>query len=119
MKNKLRNLFFLIGVVAVAVMLWKFEMPYDQVLQNVQRAGIWFPAVLLLWGIIYFMNTCAWQVILNAGDTQTQARVPFWKVYKYTASHSIMSLRSDCWVVSLTVLWRSVPMWVKSVLLRV
>ena len=42
MKNKLRNLFFLIGVVAVAVMLWKFEMPYDQVLQNVQRAGIWF-----------------------------------------------------------------------------
>lgn len=86
MKNKLRNLFFLIGVVAVAVMLWKFEMPYDQVLQNVQRAGIWFPAVLLLWGIIYFMNTCAWQVILNAGDTQTQARVPFWKVYKYTVT---------------------------------
>ncbi|MDM8146848.1 lysylphosphatidylglycerol synthase transmembrane domain-containing protein [Bacteroides eggerthii] len=86
MKNKLRNLFFLIGVVAVAVMLWKFEMPYDQVLQNVRRAGIWFPAVLLLWGIIYFMNTCAWQVILNAGDTQTQARVPFWKVYKYTVT---------------------------------
>ena len=82
MKNKLRNLFFLIGVVAVAVMLWKFEMPYE----NVQRAGIWFPAVLLLWGIIYFMNTCAWQVILNAGDTQTQARVPFWKVYKYTVT---------------------------------
>lgn len=38
MKNKLRNFFFLIGVVAVVIMLWKFEMPYDQVLQNVQRA---------------------------------------------------------------------------------
>lgn len=84
MKNKLRNLFFLIGVVAVAIMLWKFEMPYDQVLQNVRRAGIWFPAVLLLWGVIYFMNTCAWQVILNAGG-QTE-RVPFWKVYKYTVT---------------------------------
>lgn len=84
MKNKLRNLFFLIGVVAVAIMLWKFEMPYDQVLQNVRRAGIWFPAVLLLWGVIYFMNTCAWQVILNAGG-QT-GRVPFWKVYKYTVT---------------------------------
>lgn len=84
MKNKLRNLFFLIGVVAVVIMLWKFEMPYDQVLQNVRRAGIWFPAVLLLWGVIYFMNTCAWQVILNAGD-QTE-RVPFWKVYKYTVT---------------------------------
>lgn len=84
MKNKLRNLFFLIGVVAVVIMLWKFEMPYDQVLQNVQRAGIWFPAVLLLWGVIYFMNTCAWQVILNAGG-QT-GRVPFWKVYKYTVT---------------------------------
>lgn len=84
MKNKLRNLFFLIGVVAVVIMLWKFEMPYDQVLQNVRRAGIWFPAVLLLWGVIYFMNTCAWQVILNAGG-QTE-RVPFWKVYKYTVT---------------------------------
>lgn len=84
MKNRLRNLFFLIGVVAVAMMLWKFEMPYDQVLQNVRRAGIWFPAVLLLWGVIYFMNTCAWQVILNAGG-QT-GRVPFWKVYKYTVT---------------------------------
>lgn len=84
MKNKLRNLFFLIGVVAVAIMLWKFEMPYDQVLQNVRRAGIWFPAVLFLWGVIYFMNTCAWQVILNAGG-QTE-RVPFWKVYKYTVT---------------------------------
>lgn len=84
MKNKLRNLFFLIGVVAVVIMLWKFEMPYDQVLQNVRRAGIWFPAVLLLWGVIYFMNTCAWQVILNAGG-QT-GRVPFWKVYKYTVT---------------------------------
>ena len=59
-------------------------MPYDQVLQNVRRAGIWFPAVLLLWGVIYFMNTCAWQVILNAGG-QTE-RVPFWKVYKYTVT---------------------------------
>lgn len=81
MKDKLRNLFFLIGVGAVAVMLWKFEMPYDEVLQNVQRAGIWFPAVLLLWGVIYFMNTCAWQVILQSGNTK--ARIPFWKVYKY------------------------------------
>lgn len=84
MKNKLRNLFFLIGVVAVAIMLWKFEMPYDQVLQNVQRAGIWFPAVLLLWGVIYFMNTCAWQVILESGDGE--GHVPFWKVYKYTVT---------------------------------
>lgn len=81
MKDKLRNLFFLIGVGAVAVMLWKFEMPYDEVLQNVQRAGIWFPAVLLLWGVIYFMNTCAWQVILQSGNTKV--RIPFWKVYKY------------------------------------
>lgn len=84
MKNKLRNFFFLIGVVAVVIMLWKFEMPYDQVLQNVQRAGIWFPAVLLLWGVIYLMNTCAWQVILESGDGE--GHVPFWKVYKYTVT---------------------------------
>lgn len=84
MKNKLRNFFFLIGVVAVVIMLWKFEMPYDQVLQNVQRAGIWFPVVLLLWGVIYLMNTCAWQVILESGDGE--GHVPFWKVYKYTVT---------------------------------
>lgn len=84
MKTKLRNVFFVIGLVAVAVMLWKFEMPYDEVLQNVRRAGIWFPAVLLLWGVIYWMNTCAWQVILNSGNSGQ--RVPFWKVYKFTVT---------------------------------
>ena len=59
-------------------------LPGDQVLQNVQRAGIWFPAVLLLWGVIYLMNTCAWQVILESGDGE--GHVPFWKVYKYTVT---------------------------------
>lgn len=85
MKNKIRNLFFVIGVVAVAIMLWKFELPYNEVLQNVKRAGVWFPAVLLLWGGIYVMNTYAWQVILQADGKQNQ-KIPFWKVYKYTVT---------------------------------
>lgn len=104
MKDKLRNLFFLIGVGAVAVMLWKFEMPYDEVLQNVQRAGIWFPAVLLLWGVIYFMNTCAWQVIL---ETPRRAFL-FGKYISILLPDFllIMSHRWDFWAANPIALWR-------------
>lgn len=81
MKSKYRNLFLLFGVAAIAVMLLTFDMPYDELWQNIKRAGYWFPAVILLWGGIYMMNAYAWSLIINDGSSQ---KVPYWRVYKYT-----------------------------------
>lgn len=83
MSSRIRNVFFLIGVVAVVLMLCTFDVSYTEVWANVVRAGFWFPAVLLLWLPIYLMNTWAWSVILNDGSVR---RVSFWRVYKYTVT---------------------------------
>ena len=86
MKAKLRNIFFLIGLVAIVVMLCNFEIPYQEVFQNIRRAGYWFPAIIALWFFIYMMNTRAWSIIISSFVTERERRVPFWKLYKYTVT---------------------------------
>ena len=78
-----RNVFLLIGVAAIVVMLLTFDMSWSEVWHHVRRAGVWFPAVLLLWIPIYMMNARAWQVIINDGN---QASIGYWRVLKYTIS---------------------------------
>ena len=48
-----------------------------------RKAGIWFPAVILLWVFIYLLNALSWYIIIRDGK---HAKVPFWKVYKLTVS---------------------------------
>lgn len=86
MKTKVRNVFFLIGVVAVVVMLYNFEIPYAEILENVRKAGYWFPAIIGLWFLIYLMNARAWQVIITASAPQKERGIPFWSIYKYTVT---------------------------------
>ncbi|MBR6285828.1 MAG: flippase-like domain-containing protein [Bacteroidaceae bacterium] len=82
MKAKYRNLFLLFGIVAIAVMLLTFDMPYDELWSNIRRAGYWFPAIIVLWGFIYMINAWAWSQIINDGCAGT--KVPYWRVYKFT-----------------------------------
>ncbi len=83
MSARVRNIFFAIGVVAVVVMLCTFDFSYEETWANIRRAGYWFPAVLLLWGPIYMLNTLSWRAIINDG---TARKVSFWRVYKYTVT---------------------------------
>lgn len=82
MKSKFRNIFFILGVVAIVVMLLCTDMTYEDVHSCLRRAGIWFPALLLLWMFIYVINAGAWYTIICNG--LKGKKVPFWKVYKYT-----------------------------------
>lgn len=83
MNNKFRNLFLAIGVVAIVVMLYSFDMKYDELLGNLKKAGYWFPAVLLLWVVMYALNACAWYIIIC---NDKKSSIPFMKVYKFTIS---------------------------------
>ncbi len=83
MPARYRNIFLFIGVAAVVVMLFSFDMSWDEIVGHVRRAGIWFPAVVLLWLPIYMMNARAWQMIVNDGS---ERRLGFWRVLKYTIS---------------------------------
>ena len=82
MKSKFRNIFFVIGVVAVVIMLFGMDMTYDDVVSCIRKAGIWFPVLLLLWMFIYGINAGAWYAIICNGQKGT--KVPFMKVFKYT-----------------------------------
>lgn len=84
MKSKYRNIFLIFGIVAIVVMLCTFDMEYDELLANLRRAGIWLPAVVGLWVLIYLFNTCSWYIIIRDGKKGTP--IPFWKVYKLTVS---------------------------------
>lgn len=83
MKDKVRNIFWFFGIFAIVVMLCTFDMDYQELWQNLRKAGIWFPAVILLWVFIYFLNTLSWYIIIRDGK---HAKIPFWKVYKLTVS---------------------------------
>ena len=67
MKSKYRNIFLIFGIVAIVVMLCTFDMEYDELLANLRRAGIWLPAVIGLWVIIYLFNTLSWYIIIRDG----------------------------------------------------
>ncbi len=81
--TRYRNIFLFIGVAAVVAMLWSFDMSWEEVVGHVRRAGIWFPAVVLLWLPIYMMNARAWQIIINDGSPR---QLGYWRVLKYTIS---------------------------------
>ena len=83
MKEKVRNIFWFFGIFAIVVMLFTFDMDYEELMGNLRKAGFWFPAVLLLWVVIYWMNALSWYLIIRDGK---HAKVPFWKVYKLTVS---------------------------------
>lgn len=80
------------GIAAIVVMLCSFDMEYDELLANLRRAGMWLPAVVGLWIIIYLFNTLSWYIIIRDGKKGTP--IPFWKVYKLTVSGFERSLYS-------------------------
>lgn len=83
MKDKFRNIFWFFGIFAIVVMLLTFDMDYQELWQNLRKAGVWFPAVILLWIVIYYLNAWAWFIIIRDGK---HAKVSFWRVYKLTVS---------------------------------
>ena len=83
MKSLYRNIFLVIGVVAIVIMLCTSDLSYEEMWANIRRAGYWFPAVIGWWIFIYIVNAKSWSVILNDGAAPV---VPFRLIYKYTIS---------------------------------
>jgi uncharacterized membrane protein YbhN (UPF0104 family) len=83
MKQRWRNIFFFFGVAAVVLMLLTFDTDWIRIREVLAQAGIWFPVILLLWGVIYLVNACSFSLIINDG---TGSRVSFSKVFQLTVS---------------------------------
>ena len=83
MKSRTRNIFFLFGIGAIVVMILTFKVSFVEMWNNLSRAGYWLVAILLLWMVLYLMNTFTWRIIIRGSG---KCKVPFWKLYKVTVT---------------------------------
>ena len=83
MKNKYRNIFLAFGIVAVLIMIFTFDMDYQELWANLKRAGVYLPLVLLLWLFVYLINTTSWYIIIRSGG---KPGFSFARLYKFTVT---------------------------------
>lgn len=84
MSNRFRNIFLVFGIVSVIIMLLTFDVSYQELLANIERAGYYLPLILVLWCFIYLINTASWFVIVRSGGDISN--LTFGRLFKYTIS---------------------------------
>lgn len=94
MKPLYRNIFFLLGVVAVVVMLLTFDMDYAELWAHIRRAGWWFAAVVGVWVVIYFFNAVSWYFIIKRGERRVPVSLA--RIYKLTISGFALNYATPC-----------------------
>lgn len=84
MRPLYRNLFLLFGLAAIAVMLYSFGEDFGDVREHLMQAGLYLPAVIGVWVVVYAFNAGAFQTIVNSGDHGKH--LAFRHAYKLTVS---------------------------------
>ena len=64
-RQRLNNLFFVIGVVAVIVMMLTFDVSFIELWDHLTRAGYWLIPIIGVWFLVYGINAWAWLVIIK------------------------------------------------------
>ncbi len=94
-KQRVNNLFFFIGVAAVVVMLFTFDISFAELWQHLCHAGYWLIPIIGIWVVIYAINAWAWQQIIKSNvkvaesssavtPTGGERGASFWRVYRLT-----------------------------------
>ncbi len=82
-KQRLNNLFFCLGILAVVVMLFTFDVSFVELWQHICHAGYWLIPILGVWIIIYAINALAWWIIIQC-NKDADEHVRFMRVYRLT-----------------------------------
>jgi hypothetical protein len=82
-KQRLNNLFFIIGVVAVVVMLFTFDVSFIELWEHLCHAGYWLIPIIGVWFLVYGLNALAWQATIE-GNLGSKMPVSFWRIYRLT-----------------------------------
>ena len=83
-KQRLNNLFFLIGIAACVVMLFTFDVSFVELWQHLSTAGYCLIPIIGVWVLIYGINAASWWRVIKGVDPE--AKVSPWVVYKLTIS---------------------------------
>jgi len=82
-KQRLNNLFFIIGVIAVVVMLFTFDVSFIELWQHLCHAGYWLIPIIGVWVLVYGLNALAWQATIE-GNIGGKMPLSFWRIYRLT-----------------------------------
>lgn len=81
MKNKSRNIFFAFGVIAIVIMIFTFEVSFEELWQRIKDAGYYLIPIIGMWFFLYMMNAWSWRIIIKgSGDCP----ISYWKLFKIT-----------------------------------
>ena len=90
-KQRVNNLFFLLGIAAVVVMLLTFDVSFVELWEHLCHAGYWLVPIIGVWLLVYGLNALAWLATIegNLGRTEydhlkTSRHHFFWRIYRLT-----------------------------------
>ena len=82
-KQRLNNLFFLLGVAACVVMLLTFDVSFVELWDHLCHAGYWLIPIIGIWIVVYALNALAWKATIE-GNIGGKMPVSFWRLYRLT-----------------------------------
>ena len=81
--QRLNNLFFLLGIAAVVVMLFTFDVSFIELWNHLCHAGYWLIPIIGIWVVVYALNALAWKSMIE-GNIGGKAPLSFWRIYRLT-----------------------------------
>ena len=81
MKPLYRNICLFAGLIALIIMAFFVEIPEGI---NWRLAGVYLPAVIAIWGVVYLLNAGAFKVIVDT--VSEEHKLPFIRSFKLTLS---------------------------------
>ncbi|MBP5195794.1 MAG: flippase-like domain-containing protein [Bacteroidaceae bacterium] len=82
-KQRLNNLFFLLGVAAVVVMLFTFDVSFVELWDHLCHAGYWLIPIVGIWIVVYGINALSWMAVIR-GNADPNEVPSFWRIYRLT-----------------------------------
>lgn len=84
-KQRINDFLFLLGIVAVIIMIFTFDVDFRELWRMILKAGYWMIPILAVWILIYFVNALAWREILKH-NLEPDEHVSLWRIFRLTIS---------------------------------
>lgn len=82
-KQGLNNFFFLLGIVMIVIMIFTFDISFEELWHDILHAGWWMFPILGMWFGLYYVNALAWREIIRA-NTNPEEHISMWRIYRLT-----------------------------------
>lgn len=82
-KKKINNFLFFIGVLAVVVMMFTFDVSFVELWEHICHAGYWLIPIVGIWVFVYGINALSWQCVIRSVSSNDE-HVGFWRIFRLT-----------------------------------